>query len=256
MCVRGWFSSEYFDKIRWLHEWIEKCKCHRTSVADKRWSRRRDGKNHPQQARIPYKSVQDRWQERLPQSTRENSLRSDNVYLTATTMNAKNFFNRMVTGDETWIHPESKDYGVETYWLARNKESKTQSSTRKMMLIVFDDSLYWKTIWSEQLARNVEESVLVVWQYTPIYGRSNSSNWILRYRHTSPTAHISRLPAITSLDGSKMLYKIVDFLWIKKSKNRCFLEGIRNVVEHWNKRIEKEWDYVENGCTCLTDAFV
>lgn len=166
------------------------------------------------------------------------------------------FFSRMVTGDETWIHPESKDYGVETYWLARNKESKTQSSTRKMMLIVFDDSLYWKTIWSEQFARNVEESVLVVWQYTPIYGRSNRSNWILRYRHTSPTAHISRLPAITSLDGSKMLYKIVDFLWIKKSKNRCFLEGIRNVVEHWNKRIEKEWDYVENGCTCLTDAFV
>lgn len=50
-------------------------------------------------------------------STGANVLKSDNVYLTATTMKAK-YYSRILTGDEMWVHYDDlefkRQYGVET----------------------------------------------------------------------------------------------------------------------------------------------
>ena len=91
------------------------------------------------------KSVQDGCQESLPQSTSANVLRSANTYSTATTMKAKKFLSRIVTGDEMWVHhyePESKRQSMEWKHLGSpvKKKFKTQPSTGKVMLTVFWDS--------------------------------------------------------------------------------------------------------------------
>jgi hypothetical protein len=60
------------------------------------------------------------------------------------------------------------------------------------------------------------------------------------------------LPTIISLDCSKMLYEVVDFLrkkeavhkWLR-DQPKTFLEGIRKPVDRWTKCIEKEGNYVE-----------
>jgi hypothetical protein len=61
------------------------------------------------------------------------------------------------------------------------------------------------------------------------------------------------LPTIISLDCSKMLYEVVDFLqkkevvhkWLRNQPKTFFLEGIRKPVDRWTKCIEKEGNYVE-----------
>ena len=52
--------------------------------------------------------------------------------------------------------------------------------------------------------------------------------WVSRYWNTLPTAQISPLPTAISLDRSKMLYEVVDFLRTKKCRKRCINGCVTN----------------------------
>jgi len=84
---------------------------------------------------------------------------------------------------------------------------------------------------------------------------------VFRDNYTLPTAQISPLPTTISLDRSKMLYEVVDFLRTKEVREAVhkllrdqpktfFLEGIRKLVDRWTKCIKKEGDYVEKWRAC------
>ncbi|XP_045132250.1 histone-lysine N-methyltransferase SETMAR-like [Portunus trituberculatus] len=142
------------------------------------------------------------------------------------------FLSRIVTGDETWVHhyePESKRQSME--WKhpgsPATKKFKTQASARKVMLTLFWDSkdLYWKTTWKRGARSTVQ-------------------------------AQISPLPTTISLDCSKMVYEVGNFLrdedvkeavhkWLHDQPQTFFSEGIRKLVDRWTKCIEKQGDYIE-----------
>jgi hypothetical protein len=44
--------------------------------------------------------------------------------------------------------------------------------------------------------------------------------------------------------------------WLRDQQKTFFVEGIRKLVDHWTKCIEKEGDYVEKPRTCSTLTFV
>lgn len=52
-------------------------------------------------------------------------------------------------------------------------------------------------------------------------------SWVLRCWDTLPPAQNLHLPTIISLDSSKMLYKVIDFLQIKECKKWC-INGCTN----------------------------
>jgi hypothetical protein len=75
------------------------------------------------------------------------------------------------------------------------------------------------------------------------------NHWVSRYWNTLPTAQISPLPTIISSDRSKMLYgqksPEVVHKWLRDQLKTFYVEGIRKLVDHWTKCIEKEGAYVE-----------
>lgn len=95
-------------------------------------------------------SIQNGCQKRLPKSRRENELRSDNVYLTATKMNGKNILAEFSQDMKRRCIQNSKtDYGVETNWLARNKDIQDSIFGGKDYANRFGGPTkgsYWKTI--------------------------------------------------------------------------------------------------------------
>ena len=178
------------------------------------------------------------------------------------------FLSRIVTGDETWAHhyePESKTQSME--WKhpgsPAKKEFKTQPTAGKVMLTVFGNQKgpYWKTTWKRGVQWTVQDKVIcwpTIWreQFAPNAGAycrrkccccmtmhahtrpaipsKPLTIWVSRCWNTLPTAHISPLLTTISLDHSKMLYEVVDFLRTKCGK-RCINGCTTSLKPSWRE---------------------
>ena len=127
------------------------------------------------------------------------------------------------------------------------KKFKTQPSTGKVMLTVFWDSkgpiledylekgrMINSARYSDLLANNLKPAVRTKCQgplskkvlllhddARPAILSKPLSIWVSRCWNTLPTAQILPLLTTTSLDRSKMLYEVVDFLRTKTCGKRC-----------------------------------
>jgi hypothetical protein len=87
---------------------------------------------------------------------------------------------------------------------------------------------------SHQTPRSIVEEVVVARQCTPARPLKPLTIWVSRDWNTLPIAQISPLPTIT-LDRSKMLYDVVDFLRTKKCRKRCINGCATNRKPSWRE---------------------
>ena len=163
----------------------------------------------------------------------------------------QNSYRRWNVGPSLWARIQKAKYGVETPRIASEEEiqdstfrGKGDANTFLGVKRPYTGRLPGKGVYNQQCKINkfagqqseassshqtprpiVEESVVVAWQFhahtRPATPLKPVIIWVSRCWNTLPTAQISPLPTTISLDHSKMLYEVVDFLRTKKCGKRC-----------------------------------